>query len=66
MQEMVTSQPNSQNQQSTKEIRDTSLMDSSHEEAVIEANEFKTKDVQPHLISDLNEVQPNLEIVLVT
>jgi hypothetical protein len=41
-------------------------MDSSHEEAVIEANEFKTKDVQPHLISDLNEVQPNLEIVLVT
>jgi hypothetical protein len=41
-------------------------MDASHEEAVIKANKFKTKDVQPHLTNNLNEVQPNLEVILVT
>ncbi len=56
VQEMVTSQPNSHDQQSTEKLQDISMVDASHEETIIKANEFRTKNVQPNLVGDPSEV----------
>ncbi len=63
---MVTFQPHLQDQQFTQETQDTSLVDAFHEKAVIEVNEFKTKDVQLDSVGNLNEIQSNPKVVLVT
>ncbi len=41
-------------------------MDTLHGEAVTDANELETKDVQSNSTNDPNEIQPNLEEVVVT
>jgi uncharacterized membrane protein len=56
VQEMVTSQPNSHDQRSTENFPDTSMVDASHEETIIEANEFRAKNAQPNSVGDPNEV----------
>jgi hypothetical protein len=63
---MVKSQPNSQDQQSTKKLQNTSMVDAFHEETITKANEFKAKNAQPNSVGDPNEVQPNLKAILVT
>jgi len=41
-------------------------MDTLHEEAIANVNELITKDVQPNLAGDPNEVQPTSKEVVVT
>jgi hypothetical protein len=43
---MITSQPNSQDQQSIDILLDTSMVDAYHRETVTKANDFKTKNVE--------------------
>ncbi len=66
VQEMVTSQPNSHDQQSIEKLQDISMVDASHEETIIEANKFIAKNVQPNLAGDPSEVYSNSKVVLVT
>ncbi|CAM6046718.1 unnamed protein product [Sphagnum compactum] len=66
VQELVTFQPNSQDQQFTKKLQNTSMVDASHEENFTKPNEFIAKNVQPNSVGDPNEVWPNSEVVLVT
>lgn len=41
-------------------------MDTLHEEAIANENEFRTKDVQPNQVGDPNEFQPTSKEVVVT
>jgi hypothetical protein len=47
-------------------LLDISMVDAFHEEAIVEVNNFKTKNIQPNLTGDKNEVELNVKIVLVT
>jgi hypothetical protein len=42
---MITSQPNSQDQQSINILPNISMVDASHEETVVEANDFIAKNI---------------------
>jgi hypothetical protein len=42
------------------------MVDTSHEEFVIEEDNSRTKNVQPNSVGDKNEAQPNLKIILMT
>ncbi len=66
VQEMITFQPNSQDQQSTNILLDTSIVDAFHGEIVAKEDDFRAKNVQPDLVGDKNEVQSNSEVVLAT
>jgi len=63
---MFTFQPNSHDQQSTKNLQNISMVDAFHEKTIAKANEFKVKNAQPNSTSDPNEVQPNSKAILVT
>jgi hypothetical protein len=63
---IIISQPISQDQQSIDILLDTSMVDTSHEESIIEEDNSRAKNIQLDLIVDRNEAQPNSEIVLVT
>jgi hypothetical protein len=63
---MIIHQPNSQDQQSTDILLNTSMVDTFHEESIIEEYDFKAKNIQLDLVGNKNETQPNSEIVLVT
>jgi hypothetical protein len=63
---MITSQPNSQDQQSTDILLDTSMVDASHEEIVAQEDDSKAKNVQLDSIGDRNEAQLNSGVVLAT
>jgi len=52
---MNTFQPNSQDQQSTNKLVDTSMVDASHEEIVLEEDNFRTMNTQLDSIGDINE-----------
>jgi hypothetical protein len=60
---MITSQPNSQHQQSIDILLDTSMVDAYHGEIVAKANDFKTKNIQPDSTRNKNEAQLNSEAV---
>jgi len=62
---MVIIQPNSQDQQSTEKLQDTSMVDAFHEETIAKANEFRAKNAQPYSTGDPNELQPNSKAILV-
>ncbi len=53
---MVIFQPNSQDQQFIEKLQDISMVDTSHEKIVVEANELGTKNAQPNSIGDPIEV----------
>jgi hypothetical protein len=42
---MITSQPNSQDQQSINILLHTSMVDASHEETITEEDDFKAKNI---------------------
>jgi hypothetical protein len=52
---MITFQPNSQDQQSTNILLDTSMVDASRGEIVAKEDDFKAKIFQPNSIGDKNE-----------
>jgi hypothetical protein len=54
--EMITFQPNSQDQQSIDILLDTSMVDASHGEIVAKEDDFRAKNFQPNSIGDKNEV----------
>jgi hypothetical protein len=63
---MFTSQPNLEDQQSTKKLQKTSMVDAFHEKTIAKANRSNVKNVQPNSASDPNEVQPNSKTIFVT
>jgi hypothetical protein len=63
---MITFQPNSQDQQSTNILLNTSMVDTFHEKFVIEEDDFRATNVQLDLAGDKNEAQLNSEIVPMT
>jgi hypothetical protein len=66
VQKMITSQPNSQHQQSIDILLDTSMVDAYHGEIVTKADDFKTKNIQLDSTRNKNEAQLNSEVILVT
>jgi predicted thioredoxin/glutaredoxin len=63
---MVTSQPNSQDQQSTEKLQYTSIVDASHEETIVEGDKFRAKNAQLDLASNPNEVKLDLKTIVMT
>jgi hypothetical protein len=53
---MVKSPSNLRDQQSTRILLDISMVDAFHEKTIAEANNFRTKNVQPDLTEDKNEI----------
>jgi hypothetical protein len=48
-------QPNSQDQQSTNILVDTSMVDAYHEEIVLQEDNFRTTNTQLDSVGDINE-----------